>query len=111
MKCRCPVDICLPPVSTAATHLFVAIHGHKCKSSPASPTKETVERLSLFILRKSLSVTNTKGRCPVDICLFFHKERTSLRMSFLIIYSSSGGVKADMIQRYLSREEVAFQVM
>ena len=67
--------------------------------------------LVLFVFSEDRDLNRMKYRCPVDICLFFHKERTSLRMSFLIIYSSSGGVKADMIQRYLSREEVAFQVM
>ena len=55
IKCRCPVDICLPPVSTAATHLFSFLSGNEnANQIPPSPPKKHCES-SAFFIEKILS--------------------------------------------------------
>ena len=51
IQCRCPVDICLPPVSTAATPLFSSPkRGRKCKSNPSSRPSDHPNGWFLFFL-------------------------------------------------------------
>ena len=66
-KCNSPVDCCLPPVSTAATHLFLPSR-QKCKSNPSS---------SVLNLRQQFQTEHISKQFFAEV--FFRYKRIFLR--------------------------------
>ena len=65
IKCRCPVDICLPPVSTAATHLFSFPSGNEnvIQIPPSPPIRKPPRRVVfLLVPMRDLNLSNADVR-------------------------------------------------